>query len=401
MSNVSGPAVPNAADLRDEATRLATVSSLAVVDGSVWWLDERLVPAASMGRHLWITARMSHVLNVALLQHRSDLTAAAEAATLAIDEDFADTRWGGWYPAISPDGTADSRKTAYEHAFVLLAAATATLSGRAGATSLLRRAIAVIDDHFWDDDLGVMRESFEADWTSCEPYIGANANMHSVEAFIATADATGNDVWIERATRIARRFADVAQQYEWRLPEHYSPDLLPDLDYNKDVPNDQFRPPGATPGHGFEWARLLATLFARDESQAWALKAARRMFLRAYYDGWDTERGGLCYTTDFDGKPLVTARFHWVHCEAALAGTLLAKLTGDDLITDQTTRIWHYTWTHFPDRVNGGWHHELDVDGCPASTTWWGKPDTYHAFQACLAPDLRSDRSIAASFVAR
>ena len=34
-------------------------------------------------------------------------------------------------------------------------------------------------------------------------------------------------------------------------------DWLPDLECNKEKPDDQFKPYGATPGHGLEWARLI------------------------------------------------------------------------------------------------------------------------------------------------
>src|SRR5512146_3295993 len=35
-----------------------------------------------------------------------------------------------------------------------------------------------------------------------EPYRGANSNMHSVEAYLAAGDATGDRVWHERALSI-------------------------------------------------------------------------------------------------------------------------------------------------------------------------------------------------------
>ena len=36
------------------------------------------------------------------------------------------------------------------------------------------------------------------------------------------------------------------------------------------------------------------------------------------------------------------------------------------------------------DRDLGSWHHELDEHNRPAATTWQGKPDVYHAYQALL-----------------
>lgn len=34
----------------------------------------------------------------------------------------------------------------------------------------------------------------------------------------------------------------------WRIPEHFSSDWVPDLECNKERPDDPFKPYGATPG---------------------------------------------------------------------------------------------------------------------------------------------------------
>ena len=63
----------------------------------------------------------------------------------------------------------------------------------------------VVEQHFWDDAAGMMRESFNADWKIEEAYRGANANMHSVEAFLAAADALGARGGLAGAGRADRR----------------------------------------------------------------------------------------------------------------------------------------------------------------------------------------------------
>jgi mannose/cellobiose epimerase-like protein (N-acyl-D-glucosamine 2-epimerase family) len=395
---VTALAPPTAADLAAEADRLMDVARLSLADCDVWWLDEHLEIDATQGRQLWITARMAHVLSVGSLRGRSHDRDASDIALKAIDADFGDRSNGGWFPAISATGAATLTKTAYEHAFVLLAASSGVIAGVPGASSLLRRAIAIVDAHFWDETAGAMRESWDAAWTMSEPYRGANANMHAVEAFIAVADATGNDLWVERAVRIANRFIESARAHDWRLPEHYDQEWNPLLDYNAGEPRHKFRPPGATPGHALEWARLLTQLWARNHSHTALLDAATMLFDRAVQDGWDAERGGLVYTTTFDGTPLVDARFHWVHAEAVLAAEMLHRATGELTYLHWRSKFWDYTWARFPDRRNGSWHHELDRDGNPAATTWIGKPDVYHAVQACLSPELRLERSVAGSF---
>jgi mannose/cellobiose epimerase-like protein (N-acyl-D-glucosamine 2-epimerase family) len=38
------------------------------------------------------------------------------------------------------------------------------------------------------------------------------------------------------------------------------------------------------------------------------------------------------------------------------------------------------------DKKNGSWFHELDPNQNVVAHTWPGKPDTYHAFNACILP---------------
>jgi mannose/cellobiose epimerase-like protein (N-acyl-D-glucosamine 2-epimerase family) len=41
---------------------------------------------------------------------------------------------------------------------------------------------------------------------------------------------------------------------------------------------------------------------------------------------------------------------------------------------------------HFIDHEKGGWHAELDENLKPKRGFFTGKPDIYHALQACLIP---------------
>ena len=91
------------------------------------------------------------------------------------------------------------------------------------------------------------------------PYRGINANMHTVEAFLA-AGATGDPLWRDRALRITLRVLGFAEGASWRIPEHCDSTWSPVPYYSQDKPGDKFRPGGATPGHPFEWARLTVHL---------------------------------------------------------------------------------------------------------------------------------------------
>ena len=395
-SEVTPPdAGPGSEWLAAEAHRLLDGAAASRAEpGGFWWLDADGRPDLSRPRYLWVCARMTHCFALGALLGREGDVALVDHGVAALRGVFLDAEYGGWFAALGPDNRPEpAPKGAYEHAFVLLAAASATVLGRPGAAELLDRAGELITQRFWDDADGAMVEEWDRAWTRCDPYRGANANMHSVEAFLAAADATGERAWRDRALRIATRMVDRgARTHDWRLPEHFDATwtLLPE--YNADQPDHPFRPYGVTPGHGLEWSRLLLHLqagLAADGAPvpAWLGPAAVGLFDRAITDGWDTELGGLPYTTDWDGKPVVSQRFHWVVCEGIAAAAALYRVTGEQRFADWYARLWEYARATFLDG-RPGWLHEAEIDGRPSTRTWTGRPDIYHALQATLVARL-------------
>lgn len=356
------------------------------------WLDASGTPDPGPGVQLWITARMAHVYALAHLRGRPGAGPLADRGLAALDGPLRDAEHGGWYPAIpEPGKPSDGRKTAYGHAFVLLAAASLTVAGRTGAKALLTDACDVMESRFWDDRRGWVRESWDRAWQEPEAYLGANANMHAVEAFLAAADATGDGVWRDRALRVAEFFVDhVARSQWWRVPEHFSADghIVPE--YHDTNRADPFRPYGTTPGHALEWARLLLNLEAAlPDPPNWLAEAARWLFVVAVGAGWDTDgQPGFVYTVDHDDRPVVRARMHWVIAEAICSAAALHRRTGDLVYEHWYRTWWDYCAQYVIDERDGSWHHELDPDNRPASTVWAGKPDIYHAYQATLLPQL-------------
>ena len=148
-------------------------------------------------------------------------------------------------------------KQCYAHAFVILAASSALLAGRPGAKELLDEALALYDLRFWNEEEGLSCDTWNTGFTVLDDYRGLNANMHTVEAFLAAADVTGDEKYRVRAGRIIDHVSGWAKQNQWRIPEHFTKDWIPDLECNREKPDDPFKPYGATPGHGIEWARLI------------------------------------------------------------------------------------------------------------------------------------------------
>jgi sulfoquinovose isomerase len=378
---------------RVEASRLLKFGRGAELpDGGFGWLGDDGAVDRTQPCPLYINARMTHVFALAHLQGIAGTDSLAASGIAAFTSRYSDSANGGWVAATDSSGrVVDSAKANYAHAHVLLAGASATAAGIPGAAAVLAAAAAAVEQHFWSDAEGCAVESWNADFTVSEPYRGANSNMHSVEAYLAAGDVTGDAVWHARAASIAARLIDRdARANSWRIPEHYDTRWRPLLDYNIDRPGDQFRPYGTTPGHSFEWARLLLDLEAALAAPpAWLAEAATALFDTAVTDAENRDgHPGLIYTIDEGGQPVITARLHWVACEAVLAADALRRRTGQDRFAAAAARWWDEIDRYFIDRKGGGWRQELAPDLTPAASIWSGKPDVYHSYQALLFPSL-------------
>ena len=379
--------------LDDEGSRLLRFAAAAQhpVTGFAW-LDVDGNPDLDRPIQTWITARMTHVLALANLRGWPGAGPLADHGLQSLSGPLRDVEHGGWYSALAPDGRPDAtRKAAYEHAFVVLATASATVAGRPGAAELLDEALSVVDHRFWSEAEGRCMESWDRGWTTTEPYRGANSNMHFVEAFLAAADITGDDRWRRRALSIGERLIHgSARENRWRLPEHFDAEWRPMLDYNAEAREDPFRPYGTTIGHWLEWCRLLLHVEASLAAPpAWLIDDARMLFGEAVRAGWAVDGAeGFVYTLDWDDRPQVRSRLHWVVAEAIAAAASMHRRTGEPVYEDWYRRLWDHAANRFIDLERGSWHHELTPDNTPAAAVWPGKPDVYHAYQATLLPQL-------------
>ena len=360
--------------------------------GGFAWLDDSGRPELDRPVELWITCRMTHVFSLGHLLGRPGCAALVDHGLRALEGRFRDPSHGGWYAFVDHDGPAGRAKSAYPHAFVVLAAASATCAGRPGAAGLLEQALDVLLTRFWDDDHGMVVEEWDESFSTLDPYRGVNANMHTVEALLAAADATGDRELLRRALRIVTRVVhELGPAHDWRLPEHFDAQWSPLLDYNRDSPADPFRPYGATVGHWLEWARLALQLRAALGSSApqWLLDDAVELFDASVREGWAVDgQEGFVYTVDWSGTPVVRERMHWVAAEATATAAALSSATGDPSYDAWYETWWNHIADVFLDRELGSWRHELDPSNRPSSEVWKGKPDTYHALQATLIPRL-------------
>lgn len=375
--------------LRQTALQLQFARNFPHPGGGSWWLDEQGRPDQGKPVHTYVTARMLHAYSLGHLAGIPGCAPLAARALQGLTGQLRDPVNAGWFASIGPGPECDGAKEAYAHAFVVLAASSATLADVPGARALLDEALHVLDARFWEEAPGLHRDQAVADWSDYSDYRGINANMHSVEALLAASDATGDPRWRERAARITTTVLSWAGGNDWRVPEHFDADWSPMMEHHRDEPDHPFQPYGATVGHGLEWARLALHVAAAGVGDAPVLTdGAVQLFQRAVADGWAVDGAdGFVYTTDWTGAPVVRQRMHWVVAEAICAAAALLKQTGDRGYDTWYRTWWDYAATYLIDD-DGSWRHELDPDNQPAATVWSGRPDLYHSLHATLLPRL-------------
>lgn len=366
--------------------------------GGYAWIgaDGRAMP--EMGAQLFIGARMIHVFSLASLEGRAGARDVVEHGLgFYLDGPGRDARFDGWFPVVGGDHPQD-RKELYGTAQLLLAASSATQAGFERGPALLAACAELIDRHYWREEDGSCVEGYDRSFSQLDDYRGQNANMHLTEAYLAAYEATGDRVYLDRAASIAHRIAARAAEGGeggWRLPEHFTADWAPRLDYNAGDPRHPFRPYGSQPGHWLEWAKLLVQLRGLGFEERWLLPAAAALFDGAIRDAW-ADGGGFVYTVDWDGRPVVEERFFWEVAEAMGAARFLWLATGEQRYQDWYDTFWRFADAHLVDHELGGWHSELNVRNEPVALTWDGKPDLYHVYQATLYAVVPVDRGFAA-----
>ena len=360
---------------------------------------------------LYLTARMVHVFSLGVLLGVPGCRRLVEHGIRCLNQYFRDPDNGGWFDAIEHELDQNGKaipykgredKRSYSHAFLLLGAASATAADRIGAHELMQEAIRDNDLHWWDQEAGMVCESFNRDYSVCEDYRGLNSNMHMVEAYMLVAQVTNDSKWTERAMRILERVARVSREYDWRIPEHYDSDWQPLLGYNRDNPQETHRAYGSDVGHSFMFSRLMLEARAmlkntKKEVPEWLSEAATEMFERAREDAWRRDGApGFAFTVDWEGKPIIRDRQAWVQFEAIGAAVTMLRAAQQDGASAEVVdhyehcyRAWlDFAYEHF--LVRGGRIvHRLSPENQPLDLENQKLRDSvYHAVQAVLLPRL-------------
>ena len=375
--------------LMTQASRLFDFFEAASINpkGGFFELDDTGQPIRpdNAVRQIHVTTRMIHCAVIGSLIGRPGAGEIVDHGMRYLWEKHRDQKHGGYVWSLDDEGHVDGAKQAYGHAFVLLAASSAKLVGHPLADRVIEDITEVLTARFWDEKAGAVREEFANDWGQISTYRGQNSNMHLTEALMAAYEATGRQDYLRKATRIADRIIHRnAMQLDYRVAEHFHEDWTLDKDY---LGSEMFRPSGTTPGHALEWSRLLFQLFVLGRKEhSWMTEGARGLFRQAIELGWDKTHGGFFYTLDWNNQPIMREKLWWPVAEAIGAAAFIGAYDHEDYYQFWYRRFWDFAENHLIDHERGGWHSELAEDLTPGARLFVGKPDLYHALQACLIP---------------
>lgn len=338
-----------------------------------------------MTKHLVGTCRFIYIYSIAsVVLGRDDYRDAARHGLRFLTEVHRQPQ-GGYAWVLQGRDVEDGTRHCYGHAFVLLAGAVAAKADIEEGRSLAAETYDLLEERFWSDsDQMYVDEIADDDWAAVDPYRGQNANMHTCEAMLAAFEATDQTRYLDRAYLLAKRIChDLAAEADGLVWEHYHTDWAHDWDYNKDDPQNLFRPYGHLPGHFTEWTKLLLIL-NRYRPEPWMEMSAKRLFDTALEKSWDHKNEGMHYTFSPEGNILDRDRYYWVMSETFAAAAALALHTGDDTYWDWYDRVWTYCNRAFIDHEHGGWYRILNErnekysdEKSPASKT------DYHPLGAC------------------
>lgn len=347
--------------------------------------DDGAPERSNKQRHLVSSARLAISFAVGARHFGdADLLEAARHGVAYLREAHFNPTTGGYAWILDGGQVQDGDNQAYGIAFVLMAYARASQAGIAEVRPFIAETFDFLERHFWEDGASLYAETRSADLQRLADYRGQNANMHCCEALIAAFEATGEALYLERATRIAHQLTvTLADRTDGRVWEHYDAHWRADFDYNRGDPTNKLRPWGYQPGHFTEWAKLLLQI-QRHAPQAWLAARAQVLFDRAMAIGFDAKYGGLYYSVAPDGAVCGSGKYSWVQAETLAAAAFLGHVLHDGLYWCVYREMWSYVLAHLVEPRLKFWHRNLTRENVAyADPVAMGRTD-YHAVCACL-----------------
>ena len=251
---------------------------------------------------------------------------------------------GGFVHLLASDGSvADARRDTYDHAFVLLALANVyQLAQDAQVRAEIDTTLRFIDQRLRSPHGGFIE--------GLPPAMPRRQNpqMHLLESMIALYDATGDQVFQNRAGDFFGLFVgNLFDQRTQMLGEYFEEDW------------SRINPVVVEPGHLAEWTWLLKGF----ERITGCPTARHRTALITSMLRFRDAAGCLVDEVNAEGKIVKSSRRCWPQTEFAKAWIAQAE-SGEAGANEQARAALTLLKTHYLDHpVKGGWYDQFDSDG--------------------------------------
>lgn len=319
--------------------------------GFVESLDLKGEPQTKLDRRIRVQARQVFSFAEAI---RLGWAAKDQAAELVHNGlDFLDQKCrhpeSGWVHMLNSEcDVVDQSRGLYDHAFIMMAGAAAWRStGSSLAKRLAEEARDFVDSHLSEETLGGFADGL--DMTAARR---ANPHMHLLEAFLEWHRVTGDQDWLDRATRIVHIFEErLFINRDDMLREHFTEHWTPEPGERGQI---------FEPGHQYEWASLLA-----DHQERTGLDTAswrRRLIRKADRDGRDLKSGFAHNEVHRNGTVTNPNRRLWPQLEAFRARLWHPETAAPGAANLMLSRI---AETYFDSMPKGLWMDETDIAGAP------------------------------------
>ena len=246
----------------------------AIVATGFAHLDADGKPDPTRSIDLAVTGRMAYVFSLGALMGLPGTRRYADHAVKALTNYFTDPVNGGMWFAIKPEPDADGRgvpwdedarvKSQYHTVYALLGVAAATVANRPGAHELLNRMLEE-QKELWVDDYGLVWDQYDEAFNEPVPVHTLGTLIHTIEAYMAAAEATTEPEWLDRAEKMTAFAYKIASKNGWRIPEFFDEKWEPSPEAGKLLNDGRRYYEGYVTGHSMQLGRFALQV------RSWAL----------------------------------------------------------------------------------------------------------------------------------
>lgn len=310
----------------------------------------------------------------------------AERAYNYIQKYFYDTKFGGIFWSLNPDGTPkDTKNQIYAIAFVIYGLTEFyAVSKNEKALELAIKLYQKIEEHSFDNINKGYFEAFHQDWSPIEDLRLSekdanekktmNTHLHIVEAY-----ANLYKVW--KNEELKNTIAELLKTIETHFinTETYHLRLFFDENWVE-------KPDVISYGHDIEaaWLLLWCAEVIEDENLIKNYKEYAVEMARVTIEGLDSD-GGLWYEFDPETNEMISEKHWWPQAELWIGMINAWQITGDEKYYKIVEKNWDFVEKNIIDHKNGEWIWGVDKHKNPIQKDkagFWKCP--YHNARACL-----------------